>query len=161
MLKERTYSEQREDYARAEISRLEALLASEEAEALPSIQKAIQSQYSNLAQALYEQTRLTEAREAARQGLDGWRDAYEQFLESMQKALNCIDGDLCDCMEGAPYYQRFSIQQYGIYTILQCPQCGERFALTNPPEQIRKINSGRVDLAKNKETSKSIPDEAL
>jgi len=149
-----------EEYARAEIARLEAVIACEE-EAAPALVRLLEGQYSNLAQALYQQVRLSEAREATLKGLAGWKEAFLIHIDKVQKAVNCVDFPLCKCQADLPFYQRFSLQDYGGLRLLQCPKCGEFFALTVLPEQLNKIRSGRIDLAKNKDASKSTPDEAI
>lgn len=147
-----------EEYARAEILRLEALLMPEEPEAAASLQRLTQGSYACLAHALWMQARLTEARAAALRGQPGWRETFVTYIDKVQKALNCIDLPLCECLPDEPYHKRFSLQTYGPYNLLECPKCREFFALTQLPEELNKMRSGRIDLLKNTETSKSIAD---
>lgn len=155
------YAKDSENYALAEIGRLEAMLAGEDAEGQEALQFSLRGQYSNLAQALYSQTRLSEARQAALKGLEGWREEFIALIDSVEKAVNNRDGLLCLCLEGLPFNQRYSIQPYGQFTLLHCPKCLERFALTILPEQLARIRSLRIDLAKNSELKDSVPDELL
>lgn len=155
------YAKDSEEYARAEIARLEGMLASEDSEGAEGIRRVLEGQYSNLAQALYSQTRLKEARAAAVKGFEGWREGFIALIDSVANALERRDGELCLCLEGLPFNQRYSIQPYGVFTLLHCPKCLERFALTQLPEQLARIRSVRIDLAANKELQSSIPDELL
>lgn len=161
IMKKIDQAKRNENYARAEIERLESVFGLEEAESVPSLVYAIQAQHSVLAQALYEQARLAEAREAAEKGLPGWKEDYIRHIKGVEAALERRDAPLCLCREALPLYQRYSLQDFNGIKLLQCPICKQSFALAVLPEELAKISSGRIDLAKNDDVRRSIPDETI
>lgn len=123
-----------------------------------TIKDQVAGEYSNLAVALYQQARLTEARAAALNGKEGWREDFIKRVDQVLAAVSLADTELCECLPQYDLWQKFTIERFEQHYLLHCVDCQKLFACSQLPEDLKKFNKVRSAVVKAQSLDESIPD---